>query len=454
MRYLLVLAAYAGLCAGSVLEVPGEYATIQSAIFAAVGGDTVLVAPGIYVENIYYLGKAITITSVGGPAVTLIDGSEPVNPDFASVVRFLLGEGPDSVLDGFTLTGGTGTRKPSPSGPGQLCGGAAYCWYASPTVTNCVMTENSADWGGAIYCQCSSAAIANCRIEDNQGSSSGGGVYFGYSSCAISNSIIARNSSVSGGGLFESYSSDTTFVTNCVLAGNSVSSSGGGFYLTAALTGFRNTILWDNSAPTGPSGFILFSTTSAFLDYCDVEDGPSSIVGDGVVWGEGNLEMDPLFFPGPLSDYHLSPLSPCVDAGDPDPEYSDPEDPEDPGHALWPSLGGLRNDMGAYGGGGSGGFTAVESSHASVSSGPSLGLVRPNPSSGQAVVEISLPESAEVALSLFSLDGRVVHSARDGWTPAGTHTFSLGTGAKLRPGVYLVVVEASGCRVSRRFVVL
>jgi len=47
----------------ATIHVPADYGTIQEAIDAAVGGDTVLVAPGTYVENIDFLGKAITLKS-------------------------------------------------------------------------------------------------------------------------------------------------------------------------------------------------------------------------------------------------------------------------------------------------------------------------------------------------------------------------------------------------------
>src|SRR5207249_11972489 len=55
-------------------SVPAGQPTIQAAINAASNGDTVLVAPGTYHENINFMGKGITVTSSGGPSVTTIDG--------------------------------------------------------------------------------------------------------------------------------------------------------------------------------------------------------------------------------------------------------------------------------------------------------------------------------------------------------------------------------------------
>src|SRR5262249_2799980 len=87
--------------AQTTINVPGNQATIQAGIDAANAGDTVLVGPGAYAENINFRGKAITVTSSAGPATTIIDGSAK-----GPVVTFNSGEATSSKLSGFTIQNG------------------------------------------------------------------------------------------------------------------------------------------------------------------------------------------------------------------------------------------------------------------------------------------------------------------------------------------------------------
>src|ERR1700732_1774738 len=89
--------------AGNTIHVPADQPTIQAGINAAINGDTVLVSPGTYFENINFNGKAITVKSAGGPAVSVIDGQQ-----LGPVVEFATSETRNSVLRGFTLQNGHG----------------------------------------------------------------------------------------------------------------------------------------------------------------------------------------------------------------------------------------------------------------------------------------------------------------------------------------------------------
>ncbi len=102
-----------------IINVPGDFETIQEAIDAAMNGDEIVVASGTYFETIDFLGKAITLRSSDGPEVTIIDAQ-----GLETVVICQSGEGPDTVLDGFTITGGNGSL-----------GGGMFNDSSSPTVT-------------------------------------------------------------------------------------------------------------------------------------------------------------------------------------------------------------------------------------------------------------------------------------------------------------------------------
>ncbi len=224
--------AYSG-----TIRVPDDYPNIQDAINAAVNGDTIEVAPGTYVENIDFLGKAIVVRSDEGPEVTVIDGGNPVVPDQGSVVTFTNGEGPDSVIDGFYITNGSGT---GPSAYFDRYGGGVLCDnHASPTISNNIIAFNYADGSGGIHCATSGDPVISCNsITDNKSyHHSGGGIVCGSNSCAvITGNVIARNQAMDrdGGGIVCWNAS--LLIDNNIIEENIALGEGGGILCSGGMT--------------------------------------------------------------------------------------------------------------------------------------------------------------------------------------------------------------------------
>jgi len=217
---LAVLFAYVPQAKATVIHVPTlAYPTIQAGIDAANNGDLVIVTTGWYDERIDLGDKSITVKSTDPDdpdvvANTLIYGDgEP-----GSIVTF---SGGSSVLSGFTVQ----------DGHSDYYGGGVYCQNSSPTITNCIICNNSApDSGGGIACLYSEVTIANCTISYNSADfGSGGGIYSEESSLNISNCIISNNLAPAGfgGGIcYASYSWGN--IADCTIEANSCREGGGG----------------------------------------------------------------------------------------------------------------------------------------------------------------------------------------------------------------------------------
>src|SRR5262245_25881950 len=193
-----ILLIFHNAAQAAVIRVPADQPTIQAAIAAAVNGDIVQVAPGTYVENLNFLGKAIQVNSDQGPQVTVIDGNQA-----GPVVTFNSGEGPQSELNGFTLKNGKASGS-------TLRGGGIRIENSSPIITGNIITNNVAgDGGGGISSSFGSPAIRGNTITNNgqipgwSGGVGGGGVSIvGVSNVQLIGNTISGNTwSASGGGI-------------------------------------------------------------------------------------------------------------------------------------------------------------------------------------------------------------------------------------------------------------
>ena len=199
------------------------FATIQHGIAMAANGDTVLVHPGVYRENINFNGKNITVGSLFVTTgdedyilQTVIDGNRN-----GHVVTFASGEAATAKLSGFTITNGYahGTSHPGNSGGGVFC-----LNYSSPTLTHLRVTFNEAvGEGGGLYFGHCSPTVQDVIVTNNLAGGGGGGIRYSDGSVSLENVVVTHNSARSDGAGIQFYHAEGT-VKNALIADN----SGGG----------------------------------------------------------------------------------------------------------------------------------------------------------------------------------------------------------------------------------
>lgn len=379
LRFLSIVLPLAALllaparAQSAVLKVPADFPSIQAAIDAAANGDTVLVSPGTYLENINFHGKAITVTSKKGPKKTVIDGRQK-----DTVATFTSGEGPGSVLNGFTLRNG----RSGFDTPGFGDGGGIWIRSSSPTITGNVIADNRACTGIGVSIVFGSPLVQGNTITGNvqqgcSGGTGGGGVGIGGNGAAqLVNNVISSNFIGSAGGGISLFAAGNPILRDNVISDNTALGQGGGIWIVnisdAAIIQnviTRNTgtqgggIYWgvpdigrgpllvnntiaDNSGTQGSgifaAGFdkqatlvnnIVIARSGQTAVYCDSANDPNPPIfrfNDifaplGAAYGgictdqtglNGNLSADPLFFDPGRTNYRLQAGSPAIDAGD------------------------------------------------------------------------------------------------------------------------------------------
>jgi len=273
---LVTLLAATQVCVAATIHVPADELTIQTGIYRAEVGDTVLVAPGTYYVHLDFLGKSIKLIGEAGASSTILVPAD----SWYTMITFSGSEGPGTELKGFTVTGSEAAYPTVRVGDG-----------ASPLITENIFRDNDVD-----------QELIQC-----------------HGPAKIHRNLFYNNGGISCVGLYGEQAAAAEIINN-TFDGNAR-----GFYSIIDAGIAKNNIV-TNSSEHGITG------TFAELAYNDVwNNNPDYNKCDP---GFNDINANPQYLDASDHDYSLSAMSPCIDAGDPDPQYYD--------------LDKSRNDMGAF----------------------------------------------------------------------------------------------------------
>lgn len=353
------------------------YRRIQTAIDSANDGDIIEIRPGLYT------GVGNYDLDPNGAAIT-IRGTDPNDFDVTSNTiidankagrGFYIHSGEDTnfVVAGLTL------RNCATS----VSGGGIYCYNSSPTIKKCVIINNEVEGsGGGIYCSKSKAAIFNCIISGNQ-ASFGGGIRCSLSSdIEVANCTIVKNSASPewrGDGIYCSSNSNPNIINSIIRSNGSEQIYPGDGITIVTYSNIEDGWAGRGNIDTDPcfasfdpngdpnmwdfhlqSAYGRWYGNSAGIDFN--KDGAVNLFDFAKlanVWFEestklpedlnydntvdlADLQIFAKYFltAGYKGQWAFDALtSPCIDAGDPNSDWSD---------ETWPN--GKRINMGAYGG--------------------------------------------------------------------------------------------------------
>jgi hypothetical protein len=313
---------------------------IQDAIDAADPGDRVIVTNGLYntggrvaitITNRVVIAKPLTVQSVNGPGVTIIEGYQipgVTNGDASVRCVFMTN---NTTLIGFTIThGATGSLE----GFDNSGGGVACYNFTNSVVSNCVIIGNSASSaGGGVYL----GTLNDCLVASNSAAYIGGGTIYstlnkctikgnyaeGYGGGAVGNwgtdpnkywttandsTFIGNSTAGSAGGV------DGQFLNNCLILENQASSGGGAYSCR-----LYNCTVVSNSATDG-AGVGTSTLLNSIVYY---NNGPDTDAYTSSTYsctpfphfGDGNVTAGPLFVNPAAGDFHLQSNSPCINSG-------------------------------------------------------------------------------------------------------------------------------------------
>ena len=469
---LIILLIFAGSATARIINVPADYPTIQAGIEASVSGDTVLVAPGEYWENLNIIARNILLVSSHGPDTTSLRGDCRIR------------EGVDSscVVKGFTFLS-----------PGGQVGSLIIVWPdVSPMIEGNIFIGGYSGQGGGIYSDGGTPIIRSNVIKENYARGAGGGIYLGnpfFTSrlAEVSYNIICRNRTGfsiygegHGGGIYTMV--DVIMKYNVIYENRSEETSvggyGGGIDREQAIDDHQfktimmnNTVVFNTAKVGGSHGYggglhihslnsddSLIARNNIFAfnhwggnvrgylrDSIYFDWDYNLVYGDTSLHfphGEHDIFLDPLFIDTLADDYHLLSGSPCIDAGDP----LSPLDPDS-----------TRADIGAYY------FDqSVGIDEDGAPSGPyqfALKQNYPNPFNGQTIISYYLDKESTVSLLIFSITGHLVLPLLDKEVQdPGEHTYTWegrdANGRAVSTGIYFYELYVNASRESKAMILI
>lgn len=380
----------------------GDAVDLQGAIASAGNGDQIWVKQGTYTlaagaTNSFelstdgveiYGGFAGTETNLSdrpvGATSTLNGGNNHYH-----VVKTTAAITNDTILDGFTITGGNASEATSPDRDGagmynngsptirnctfssntaSYSGGGIFNNNTSPTIEDCIFQSNFAygnyRGGGGIYNYQGSPIIKNCTFNNNSAESSngrGGGVYNENSAATLVSCTFRTNSAPGSGGTgwgggLHSISSNSLKLTNCTFSNNSAKTNGGGMSNNSSSPTVTNCTFSGNTASTG-NGIYNYSGSNPTIKNTIINDGYDGTINSGGYNLSNPSLGDPTdadltnltlgSFDSATGTYPLiftaSPSNSAIDGGD-----GDPGEPYDQRGELFNRIVNGTVDIGAY----------------------------------------------------------------------------------------------------------
>ncbi len=382
--YFLLLLLLSSLPAtAAIINVPSiPYPDIQSGIDASVDGDTILLAPGTYTgpgnKEIIVDNREIVIMSEGDPEDCVIDCEGDGR-------AFLLqnGYGKDIIFQGISIRNGYRWYGSYDSGGAVRFWPSHPNDYETGFFIRCVFHNNSSqDPGGALYMSNSSLYVSQCTFINNFSNAFAGAIKSGagYSTTVIEDTVFSGNNAGSSavfsgdltdyieftrcsfydngygqtsalrfneantlvkitdcefygnnrlifGGRSDPYGNSVTEISNCLMTGSGLTINA--WYYTMEVY-ISNCTIVDNGEGIWAEDPSFIEITDSIIrgnygDYQVLDNGQATVRYsniEGGFAGDGNIDLDPLFTPGPLGDYYLSQIaagqdadSPCLDAG-------------------------------------------------------------------------------------------------------------------------------------------